>query len=52
MSELTAAPAAKSGEQQIEVPVAGLAPGEYLVEIKAGGESGEAKELLGFRVVG
>jgi VWFA-related protein len=52
MSELTAAPAAKSGEQQIEVPVAGLAPGEYIVEIKAGGESGEAKELLGFRVVG
>src|SRR5437867_2637432 len=52
MSELTAAPAANSGEQQIEVPVAGLAPGEYLVEIKAGGESGEAKELLGFRVVG
>ncbi len=52
MSELTAAPAAKSGEQQIEVPVAGLAPGEYIVEIKAGGESGEAKELLGFRMVG
>jgi VWFA-related protein len=52
MSELTAAPAAKPGEQQIELPVAGLAPGEYIVEIKAGGDSGEAKELVGFRVVG
>jgi VWFA-related protein len=52
MSELPSAPAAKAGEQQIEVPVAGLAPGEYLIEIKANGEGGEAKELLGFRVVG
>jgi VWFA-related protein len=52
MTELTAAPAAQPAEQQIEVPVTALAPGEYIVEIKAGGESGEAKELLGFRIVG
>jgi VWFA-related protein len=49
MAELTAAPAAKEGEQQIELPLAGLAPGEYVLEIKNGDE---AKELIGFRVTG
>ena len=52
MSELTAAPAAKPGEQQIELPVSSLAPGEYLIEIKAGGDGAEVKELVGFRLVG
>jgi hypothetical protein len=33
-----------------DVPLAGLAPGEYVLEIKATGEGGEAKELVGFRV--
>jgi VWFA-related protein len=50
MNELQAAPSSKPGEQQIEVPLAGLAPGEYVLEIKAGGDGGEVKELLGFRV--
>ena len=27
-----------------------IAPGEYLVEIQATGEGGNAKELVGFRV--
>jgi len=35
---------------QIELPLAGIAPGEYLVEINATGEGGNAKELVGFRV--
>jgi VWFA-related protein len=52
MSELTATPAITAGEQQIDLPIAGLAPGEYVVEISASGEGGDAKELLGFRVVG
>jgi VWFA-related protein len=52
MSDLPATPAANPGEQQIEVPLASLAPGEYLVEIKATGEGGEVKELVGFRVAG
>ena len=52
MSELTATPALAAGEQQIDLPIAGLAPGEYIVEIAASGEGGDAKELLGFRVVG
>ena len=50
MTELPAAAAGPSGTQQIDLPLASLAPGEYLVEIKAGGEG--AKELVGFRVVG
>jgi VWFA-related protein len=52
MNELTATPAAAAGQQQIDLPIAGLAPGEYVVEISAGGDGGDAKELLGFRVVG
>jgi VWFA-related protein len=50
MSELPAAPAPTAGVQQVEVPLAVLAPGEYVIEIKATGEGGEAKELVGFRV--
>ncbi|PYR32103.1 MAG: hypothetical protein DMF92_03270 [Acidobacteria bacterium] len=45
-----AVPASPSGEPQIELPLAGIAPGEYLVEIQATGEGGDAKELVGFRV--
>jgi VWFA-related protein len=52
MSELAASPAPTAGMQQVELPLAALAPGEYVVEIKATGEGGEAKELVGFRVTG
>jgi hypothetical protein len=52
MNELAVSPATSAAMQQIELPIAGLAPGEYVVEIAATGEGGEAKELLGFRVVG
>jgi len=48
-------PAAMPGtkaDQQIDLPLAGFAPGEYVVEIKASGEGGDAKELVGFRVTG
>jgi VWFA-related protein len=50
MSELKAAASSRSNTQQIELPLAALAPGEYLVEIKTDGEN--AKELVGFRVTG
>jgi hypothetical protein len=51
MSELTVTPpAAAGGDAVVDVPIAGLAPGEYIIEVKATGEGGEAKELLGFRV--
>ena len=52
MSEVPAAPAPKPTEQQFELPLNALAPGEYVLEIKAASEAGEAKELLGFRVTG
>ena len=42
--------AGADGRSQIEVPLATLAPGEYLIEIKATAEGGEATELVGFRV--
>ena len=44
-------PLAKS-QQQIDLPLAGLAPGDYILEVKATGEGGEAKQLVGFRVTG
>jgi VWFA-related protein len=51
MSELPVTPpAAPSTDAMIDVPLAGIAPGEYVLEIKATGEGGEAKELVGFRV--
>jgi hypothetical protein len=52
MSELPVTPSTKAGVQQLDLPLAGLAPGEYVLEIKATGEGGEAKELVGFRVTG
>ena len=51
MSELPiTAPTAPATESMIDVPLAGMAPGEYVLEIKAAGEGGDAKELVGFRV--
>jgi VWFA-related protein len=50
MSELSASPAPTAGLQQVDLPLAALAPGEYVIEIKATGEGGEAKELVGFRI--
>ena len=50
MSELTAAPAPAPGELQFDLPLAALAAGEYVLEIKS--TDGDAKELVGFRVVG
>lgn len=40
------------GTHQVEVPLAGLAPGDYLVEVTTTAESGNAKDLVAFRVVG
>jgi VWFA-related protein len=39
-----------SGQVQLDVPLSSLAPGEYLVELKAKGSAGEAKQLVAFRV--
>ncbi len=39
-----------SGLVQLDLPLASLAPGEYLIELKAKGSAGEAKQLVAFRV--
>jgi len=52
MNELTAGPGPRPGEQQIDLAVAALPPGEYVLEIKAGDQDGDAKELVGFRITG
>ena len=52
MADVPVTPAPQHGEQQLELPLSGLASGEYLIEIKATSAAGEAKELLGFRVTG
>jgi hypothetical protein len=50
MSELTVTPpVAPATDSTIDVPISGLAPGEYIIELKATGET-EAKELVAFRV--
>jgi VWFA-related protein len=51
MNELPVTPApTPGGDAVVDVPLAGLAPGEYIIEVKATGEGGEAKELIGFRL--
>jgi VWFA-related protein len=51
MSELVVTPpTAPATESTVDLPIANLAPGDYIVELKATGEGGEAKELVGFRV--
>ncbi len=51
MRPLTIEPAATAdGRAQIELPLAGLAPGDYAVEIVAASPAGQAKDTLRFRV--
>lgn len=51
MRELPVTPAAgASGMSAIDVPLAGLAVGEYLIEVSATSTAGEAKDVIDFRV--
>ena len=43
-------PVAPSTDAVVDIALAGIAPGEYVIEIKATGEGGDAKELVGLRV--
>ena len=52
MNELKAEPAPRAGEQQIDLPLAALPPGDYVLEIKTGDQDGNATELVGFRIAG
>jgi len=46
----TQAPSGASQPYQIDLPLAGLSPGEYVIEIRAKGVSGEATELVAIKV--
>jgi VWFA-related protein len=46
------APQAPSGFYQLDLPLAGFAPGEYLVEVKAAAAGGEATELVPLKIAG
>ena len=52
MNDLQVEPSPAAGEQQVDLPLAALPPGEYVVEIRVGDQDGDAKELLAFRVTG
>ena len=43
-------PAAPDGDNQIDLPLAGLAAGEYPIELTATSPAGRATDQLGFRV--
>jgi VWFA-related protein len=40
-----------TGMAQVDLPLSGIAPGEYLLDIRATGQGGEAKQLVAFKVV-
>jgi len=51
MRELSVAPApTPTGANEIDLPLAGLANGEYLIELTAKSPAGEAKDRVNFRV--
>jgi hypothetical protein len=50
MHDLTVSSSAGSSHQ-LDLPLAGIAAAEYIIEITAKGESGNAKQLVAFRVV-
>jgi hypothetical protein len=51
MQDLPVALDQATGMAQVDLPLAGVAPGEYLLEVRATGQSGEAKQLVAFKVV-
>jgi VWFA-related protein len=50
MNQFTPTPSPRPGEQQIDLPVAQLPVGEYVLEIKTTGDG--PAELVGFRIAG
>jgi VWFA-related protein len=53
MAQLAAqASTARAGEQSIDLPLANMARGDYVIEITAKGEAGRAVQMVGFRVTG
>ena len=52
MSDLPVTAQLELRVRQVDLPLSSLAPGEYLIEIKAKGESGEATELVPLKIAG
>jgi VWFA-related protein len=52
MIDLTVGGSAAGVVQEFDLSLTSLPPGEYVVEITATGDGGQAKELVGFRVTG
>ena len=50
MRDLAVAPAGDEGEHAVDLSLAGLAVGEYFVEVHAATSAGDAKDRVGFRV--
>jgi VWFA-related protein len=50
MRELPVQHAPDGVNHEIDVPLAGLAPGDYIIEVAAKSAAGEAKDLVGFKV--
>ncbi|MBI3049614.1 MAG: VWA domain-containing protein [Acidobacteria bacterium] len=50
MTEVPVTPAGAGGTHQIDMSLAAIAAGEYLIEITAKGETNEAKELVPIRI--
>jgi hypothetical protein len=50
MRDLAIVPMAGGNLYQVDLPLAGLASGEYAVELGAAGAAGTAKEVVNFRV--
>jgi hypothetical protein len=46
-----AAPDDPAKPHQVDLPLAGFSPGEYVIEIQAKGVSGEATELIAIKVI-
>jgi len=38
------------GVRELDVPLAGLAAGDYVIEVSASSAGGEAKDVIDFRV--
>ena len=51
MQELPVSFDAQSGMAQVDLPLSSFAPGEYLLDLRATGQGGEAKQLVAFKVV-
>jgi hypothetical protein len=52
IADLPVAPSASAGQPEIDLTLATFPVGEYVVEVTATGDGGEAKELVGFRIAG